>query len=108
MIFERVAGHAVDQPSRLRTPPGVGPRCRRLGAQVSATRHKTDPYALRGTTTSKLGRNIDGVMPLTSPVGFAPRPVRGPAAGERITAEAHDDEGQAYRFHIANFGIAAV
>jgi hypothetical protein len=34
------AGPAADQPSRLRTPPGVGPRSRRLGAQVSVTRLK--------------------------------------------------------------------
>jgi hypothetical protein len=38
--FQRAkrAGPVTDQPSRLRTPPGVGPRCRRLGSQVSATR----------------------------------------------------------------------
>ena len=32
------AGPVVCQPSLLRTPPGVGPRCRRLGAQTDATR----------------------------------------------------------------------
>ena len=32
------AGPAADHPSRLHTPPGVGPRCRRLGAQVTVTR----------------------------------------------------------------------
>jgi hypothetical protein len=38
--FQRVkrAGPVADQPSRLRTPPGVGPRCRRLGSQVNAPR----------------------------------------------------------------------
>jgi len=36
--MKKEAGPAADQPSRLRTPPGVGPRCRRLGAQVSGTR----------------------------------------------------------------------
>ena len=35
---DQEAGPAADQPSRLRTPPGVGPRCRRLGAQVNVTR----------------------------------------------------------------------
>lgn len=52
------AGPVADQPSRLRTPPGVGPRCRRLGSHVSATR-KRDHLALVGRgETSKLGRSI--------------------------------------------------
>ena len=33
-----IAGPVVDQPSRLRTAPGVGPRCRRLGDRLDATR----------------------------------------------------------------------
>jgi hypothetical protein len=43
------AGPGADQPSRLRTPPGVGPRYRRLGAQVSVTRLKEKLSHLRET-----------------------------------------------------------
>ena len=32
------AGPVADQPSRLRTPPGVGTPLQALGAQVDATR----------------------------------------------------------------------
>jgi len=40
--FQRAkrAGPVADQPSRLRTSPGVGIPLRRLGSQVSATRKK--------------------------------------------------------------------
>jgi|SRR5580765_65350 len=58
--FQRVkrAGPVADQPSRLRTPPGVGPRCRRLGSQVNATRWE-NLLALEGRgEASELGGSI--------------------------------------------------
>ena len=52
------AGPAADQPSRLRTPPGVGPRCRRLGAQVSVTRLNSPP-SLHDLFAREVPRRLD-------------------------------------------------
>ena len=61
-----IAGPAANQPNRLCTPPGVGPRCRRLGSQIGVTRWEV--RSLQSTVKGRERKIITGSFEWAGPI----------------------------------------